>query len=542
MVSFSGSLLAVALSIGFILLWSLTRQLLKQRIGLGRVDHKRLDELPPHLAAAFAETVNRLRDLGFREEDCHLTQPMFGTTTATVWALNCVNRQDRVLATVSASTRAGSELCSVRFCSWDRSNSQFVSFNFQAHLYIPGMPGWSFHDTGTTDLNEALQSHLLNRTKTIPDPVIPDSATRMSEAEDFFKRYLHFLLDDRWIKPAPNGEYRFGFFAAVRMALRVLGGEIRYKIHRPKTSGGPPPSKASPELELDLYKRFEAQLADSRPVHWAIKFGVFIGSAIAFCAVLGLLSMASAMTVVFFALAIFFHELGHLAGMRFFGYRDTQIFFVPAFGAMTTGIKTDAPPFQRMIVSFLGPMPGLILSIALFLTMDADTDSWLFQLLAIVFTINYLNLLPILPLDGGVIADTVISSRLPHSTSVLSGISAVLLGGAGIYFSEPALLVIAIVLLMIVRSQWVSATAEKALRTDIGTEGLNGEPLVHRIFLELGKPPYARLSFARKVQLARKLVNQAGTPAATLMLSCVCLALQFGMLAIPLLAFLYSRR
>jgi hypothetical protein len=102
-------------------------------------------------------------------------------------------------------------------------------------------------------------------------------------------------------------------------------------------------------LEVDALKRFEAQVAEPQPIHWAVKLGLFIASAIVFCVVFNLALAVSWATVLLFAVAILFHELGHFAGMWVFGYRDLQIFFIPAFGAMTTGIKHETRAWQKAI-------------------------------------------------------------------------------------------------------------------------------------------------------------------------------------------------
>src|SRR2546423_417803 len=36
---------------------------------------------------------------------------------------------------------------------------------------------------------------------------------------------------------------------------------------------------------------------------------------------------------------LLFHETGHFLGMRYFGYRDVQMFFIPLFGAAVRGEK-----------------------------------------------------------------------------------------------------------------------------------------------------------------------------------------------------------
>jgi hypothetical protein len=128
--------------------------------------------------------------------------------------------------------------------------------------------------------------------------------------------------------------------------------------------------------------------------------------------------------------------------------------------------------------------------------------------------------------------------------SILSSISAGVLGVAGIYLSEPVLVILAAVLLTVVRSQWVLAKAETTLRAELReNKDLNQESPVNRLFIECGKSPSTSLTFAKKVHLARKILNDRMTTSPTLIVSCLCLVLQVTMLTIPpLVVFLYWGR
>ena len=44
--------------------------------------------------------------------------------------------------------------------------------------------------------------------------------------------------------------------------------------------------------------------------------------------------------IVILVVVLLLHELGHLAAMRLFGYRDTQILFIPLLGAAVSGVET----------------------------------------------------------------------------------------------------------------------------------------------------------------------------------------------------------
>src|SRR5262245_1742921 len=57
---------------------------------------------------------------------------------------------------------------------------------------------------------------------------------------------------------------------------------------------------------------------------------------------------------------LLFHEAGHYAGMRLFGYRDVRMFFIPFFGAAVSGKRGDVAAWKEGIVLLLGPVPGIV--------------------------------------------------------------------------------------------------------------------------------------------------------------------------------------
>jgi Zn-dependent protease len=529
--------LALCLSMGFVVLWSVARQLMNRRIRLARVELRPISELPSHYKVTFEEPLERLRELGFRELDCQLSESIFGAAKVPKWSLSCVNEKDRVMASIHASERPELSSYNVTFTSRDAGGAHFLSFQFQAHLHIKGAPKRSFQDTYSTDLSEGLRIHLLSRRDVVPEPIIPDETTRARDSEELIVNYVKFLFDQGWTRRVSSDEYGFKFLPALRLAFQILVGENRAKryLKRRRRESQSLPPKASPELQLEAYRRFEAMVSEARPVHWTVKFTVFIVSAILFCAVFNLTLAISWTTVLLFAAAILFHELGHLVGMWIFGYRDLQIFFIPAFGAMTSGVETHALPWQRAIVTLLGPMPGLVLSAVLLLTTRPSTESWFFQLLAITLAINYINLLPMLPFDGGVIVETAIARRFPYTSSILTLTGAIVCGAAGIYLREIVLILLAGVFLVAMRGQWILAKAHKSIQTLLSDVPTLDDSALHAIFTELSKPSYSKISFGRRIHFARKLLSEhkSGKPGA--ILSFVCLALQTVTLALPLL-------
>jgi len=152
-----------------------------------------------------------------------------------------------------------------------------------------------------------------------------------------------------------------------------------------------------------------------------------------------------------------------------------------------------------------------------------------------MFAINYLNLLPMMPFDGGVLMQTAIAHRFPYVTSILTFTSTIVLGAGGVYLKDPVLLVLAVALAMVGRGQWILGKAEKALLSEL-PGNLDGDSIMHRVFSELGKPQYKKVTFARKVHLARSVMNHLKSGKPSLALSWTCLGIQIGALAIPLVA------
>lgn len=105
------------------------------------------------------------------------------------------------------------------------------------------------------------------------------------------------------------------------------------------------------------------------------------------------------------------HESGHFLGMRYFGYRDLQMFFIPLFGAAVRGEKRGVPAWQEAMVLLLGPLPGLILGCGIYFLDLAAPQPILRTGATWLVAINFLNLLPFEPLDGGRFCNRLLFSR-----------------------------------------------------------------------------------------------------------------------------------
>ena len=122
--------------------------------------------------------------------------------------------------------------------------------------------------------------------------------------------------------------------------------------------------------------------------------------------------------LVILVLVVIVHELGHLAAMRLAGFADLRMFFVPFFGAAAIGRKPGAGATEHALVSFAGPVPGLVLAAGLLAFADVHwrglgRNSVVTDVTFLLVVLNGFNLLPILPFDGGRVFQVLLFGRLP---------------------------------------------------------------------------------------------------------------------------------
>jgi Zn-dependent protease len=127
-------------------------------------------------------------------------------------------------------------------------------------------------------------------------------------------------------------------------------------------------------------------------------------------ALVGQQQSSSTRSLVVLVGVLLFHELGHFAGMRLFGYRDVRMFFIPFFGAAVSGKRGTAAPWKEGVVLLLGPVPGIVVAFVLVMNHAIDWPD-MRKLAFSLVTINAFNLLPLSGLDGARLLQHVLFSR-----------------------------------------------------------------------------------------------------------------------------------
>ena len=147
---------------------------------------------------------------------------------------------------------------------------------------------------------------------------------------------------------------------------------------------------------------------------------------------------AAAMLIVL----ILIHELGHVIAMRWAGIPVKGIYFIPFFGGVAVGGDRYKSEVERGIVALMGPGFSL-LTTALFAVLAGQNGDPMMRELALMSALlNGFNLLPIQPLDGGQIMQSLLSrldpgvARIFHTIALLAG------GAIALYLGSLVLLMV----------------------------------------------------------------------------------------------------
>lgn len=132
-------------------------------------------------------------------------------------------------------------------------------------------------------------------------------------------------------------------------------------------------------------------------------------------------------------LVVLIHEMGHFLAMKFYGYNDLGVFFIPLLGAYVSGHKREISQQQSAVIILAGPLPGIIIGIILLLISNANSDTELagiqFSQAGLLFMLlNLINLVPVYPLDGGQLLNRVFLDEESFGSKVFVVLSAALIG------------------------------------------------------------------------------------------------------------------
>ena len=150
---------------------------------------------------------------------------------------------------------------------------------------------------------------------------------------------------------------------------------------------------------------------------------------------------AAAMLIVL----ILIHELGHVIAMRWAGIPVKGIYFIPFFGGVAVGGDRYGSEVERGIVALMGPGFSLLTTAVFAVLASQSGDPFMRELAFMSALLNGFNLLPIQPLDGGQIMQSLLS-RLNPAVARIFHTAALLAGGAIALYLGSFLLLMVLVL------------------------------------------------------------------------------------------------
>ena len=147
---------------------------------------------------------------------------------------------------------------------------------------------------------------------------------------------------------------------------------------------------------------------------------------------------------------LFVHELGHYVAMRAFNYRNVRMLFIPFFGAAVMGQNYNVAGWKKVVVSLMGPLPGIVLGIIIGVAGLVLHQPLMLKVALISMLLNGSNLLPVLPLDGGWVFHTLIFSRHPLLDAAFRVLAALALFVGGHFTKSKVLTYVGIPMLITV--------------------------------------------------------------------------------------------
>lgn len=469
-----------------------------------------VETLPAELAPMFDHAARELEALGFTRSHAQWTDSI---------QIGELARPGQVFAHPYRGTMAvvtppvfgnGRRLYSVAFVTAFRSGHVLTTVDGLLHLtpLVPRSSEW--RDDCVHDVARQWTAHeaaVRARVSDAPVRLAADEFVRL-ECETLAGCIEAGLSSDALRLEAP-GVYRLTAGYAWRFAARTRAGAHRVALAERRAAPAREPADAW--IAADVYAFTAHESRQSLVRGRGFKAALFLASALVSALAIGLLFSWRFVPILIAVLLI--HELGHLAGMRLFGFRDRQILFLPLIGAAAIGRKDDASAAQRLVVLLLGPVPGIAIGFAAVYLGNVSGSAWLREFGFASLVLNYLNLLPVAALDGGRVVELLFLQRAPRAGVVFLLASGVLAGLAGLAFDDFVLVALSLVLLAATPARWRTAMTVRDALTHVSSEAPRSER-VRAAFTALDRR-LGRLSSQARQQLARAVVEHLDTrPAA----------------------------
>ncbi len=176
--------------------------------------------------------------------------------------------------------------------------------------------------------------------------------------------------------------------------------------------------------------------------------GSALGLAVASIVIAGVIFGWVAGLILVIGIAI--HEFGHVAAFRAAGHTDARFRLIPLMGGVAISSKLPKDQLTDFYIAFMGP--GIMLAIvvisgamvSVFAPDNPLAAGIAFAVFSITGAINFFNLLPLWPLDGGRILRTITYPISPLASRYITLAMSIGLAICALYIRAPLIFIVAI--------------------------------------------------------------------------------------------------
>lgn len=497
--------------------------------------------VPIYLNKLFGVYEQQLAGLGFDFYHCQIFDEPVISERSKRWNVVYFNRSNKCYANISASPLPQPEdPVRVEFVSIFSDSFKLVTVNGMSHDVLCEIPNVTFIDPYAETVEKQYQAHLeklmeLSQQKL---PVVLGHDEYLASDIETANAYISSMQTKEFIRQTDEGRMRLLTIPACLYAYKVIKGvrkakQLLVKRRKLYETNKVTPAEIPLEVEVEAFER-ALEVSRSRDKGIAGKVLVFVVSLLLFSVVFGFTLSLESLLILIVVLLI--HEVGHFLGMVCFGFSDRQILFIPFVGAATTGSQRRATPLQRVIVYLLGPAPGILLGVVCVMVYMSTRIEFFAQCGALLLILNYLNLLPIVPLDGGRVFEVALFSRISFLKTVFVVLSTVVFWVGTVYIRDPIMFVISLFLTVGLRSQIYQDLALSKLNKTIRLEHLEAtdDVIIPVIFRVLKNKRFNKLPFAHKFRVAKYLFDNSMQKPHTIWVTILSLLLYVVVILLPL--------
>ncbi|MDX2216599.1 MAG: hypothetical protein SFY66_25270 [Oculatellaceae cyanobacterium bins.114] len=499
---------------------------------------KHQEEVPDYIKQVFKTSVQELETLGFEFSTYYQTDDIVG---ARRWGILMQQVPCRSFAALIVSALPDpANPVTVSFYTFfdqgDKPNFLLMTMNALAHGLVGQMPHTLVldHYVLTTEQQWHVHKTKLQELGNSQFAQVDTYTAFMAKLQAHETLYVDSLIQSKTLTRSPRTEnnlaasgpscLHLGLWPALQTTLKMgRGNPKRMAVLKQRLTQAKPTLNDAlfipVEAEVDAYQqlqKFEQGRSRRGTKLWILALSLVVF----FLSFTHLFPWQDLLLLIG---VLFLHELGHFAAMRSFGYENTSIFFLPFFGAATAGRKDHATLSEKVMVLLAGPLPGLLLGciMAIALPQTVNQSSSLALTINFLIILNYLNLLPIFPLDGGRVVNLLLFSRYPWAELIFKGVTVFLIVLLVMTFNDPFLLFLAIIVGSSIPNSYRSARILKQLQQIQSSD--DAKPfaqernrtlpdLLLTLFTAVRQAGYGAMPFNQKYSLVKSLVQLQQEP------------------------------